>query len=208
VCRPDRGLRGPLSRRHRRQRCDPEVVTISRPAKASTRNAGRPPAQAQHTAQAFQNGPGEDAERSRYRRRPGPSRSRRLRCWHVANSRRNQQARATAFPSMFAVRNLPAPRRRHERRCPAAPKCSLSAQPTREVFAPYGEIVEPLRTDGQGAETGCDPETFPVRCSNLGWQGWWPSLNFCGRRKAAQSLPPRSSPADRQQAVLQRFVRL
>jgi ureidoglycolate hydrolase len=30
---------------------------------------------------------------------------------------------------------------------------------TAETFAPYGEVVAPLRTGGQGAETGYDPET-------------------------------------------------
>src|SRR5205814_5454596 len=30
---------------------------------------------------------------------------------------------------------------------------------TPEAFAPYGQIVAPLRTGGQGAETGYDPET-------------------------------------------------
>jgi len=30
-----------------------------------------------------------------------------------------------------------------------------------EAFAPYGQIVAPLRTGGQGAETGHDPETSP-----------------------------------------------
>src|SRR5262249_19503195 len=30
---------------------------------------------------------------------------------------------------------------------------------TPEAFAPYGQIVTPLRTGGQGAETGCDTET-------------------------------------------------
>ena len=30
---------------------------------------------------------------------------------------------------------------------------------TAEAFAPYGQIIAPLRTGGQGAETGYDPET-------------------------------------------------
>ena len=30
---------------------------------------------------------------------------------------------------------------------------------TPEAFAPYGQVVAPLRTGGQGAETGYDPET-------------------------------------------------
>src|SRR3989440_11831299 len=30
---------------------------------------------------------------------------------------------------------------------------------TPEAFAPYGQIVRPLKTGGQGAETGYDPET-------------------------------------------------
>src|SRR5947207_12870298 len=30
---------------------------------------------------------------------------------------------------------------------------------TPEAFAPYGQIVMPLKTGGQGAETGYDPET-------------------------------------------------
>jgi len=30
---------------------------------------------------------------------------------------------------------------------------------TAEAFAPYGQVIEPLRTGGQGAETGYDPET-------------------------------------------------
>src|SRR5919108_1551905 len=29
---------------------------------------------------------------------------------------------------------------------------------TAEAFAPYGQIIAPLRTGGQGAETGYDPE--------------------------------------------------
>src|SRR3977135_442268 len=29
---------------------------------------------------------------------------------------------------------------------------------TAETFAPYGQIIVPLRTGGQGAETGYDPE--------------------------------------------------
>ena len=32
---------------------------------------------------------------------------------------------------------------------------------TAEAFAPYGQIVAPLRTGGQGAETKYDPETSP-----------------------------------------------
>ena len=32
---------------------------------------------------------------------------------------------------------------------------------TSEAFAPYGQIVAPLRTGGQGAETQYDPETSP-----------------------------------------------
>jgi ureidoglycolate lyase len=30
---------------------------------------------------------------------------------------------------------------------------------TAEAFAPYGQVIAPLRTGGQGAETGYDPET-------------------------------------------------
>src|SRR5258705_12831812 len=29
---------------------------------------------------------------------------------------------------------------------------------TAEAFAPYGQVIAPLRTGGQGAETGYDPE--------------------------------------------------
>src|SRR5260370_16089785 len=29
---------------------------------------------------------------------------------------------------------------------------------TAETFAPYGQVIAPLRTGGQGAETGYDPE--------------------------------------------------
>ena len=29
---------------------------------------------------------------------------------------------------------------------------------TAEAFAPYGQVIAPLRTGGQGAETGDDPE--------------------------------------------------
>jgi hypothetical protein len=32
---------------------------------------------------------------------------------------------------------------------------------TAETFAPYGQIIAPLRTGGQGAETRYDPETSP-----------------------------------------------
>ena len=32
---------------------------------------------------------------------------------------------------------------------------------TPEAFAPYGQIITPLHTGGQGAETGYDPETSP-----------------------------------------------
>ncbi|MGE5270259.1 MAG: ureidoglycolate lyase [Thiohalocapsa sp.] len=32
---------------------------------------------------------------------------------------------------------------------------------TPEAFAPYGQLILPLRTGGQGAETGYDPETSP-----------------------------------------------
>ena len=32
---------------------------------------------------------------------------------------------------------------------------------TPEAFAPYGQIVTPLKTGGQGAETGYDPENSP-----------------------------------------------
>ena len=31
---------------------------------------------------------------------------------------------------------------------------------TPEAFAPYGQVIAPLRTGGQGAESGYDPETF------------------------------------------------
>ena len=30
---------------------------------------------------------------------------------------------------------------------------------TAEAFAPYGQVIKPLRTGGQGAETRYDPET-------------------------------------------------
>jgi hypothetical protein len=30
---------------------------------------------------------------------------------------------------------------------------------TAEAFAPYGQVIAPLQTGGQGAETGYDPET-------------------------------------------------
>jgi ureidoglycolate hydrolase len=41
----------------------------------------------------------------------------------------------------------------------ALPQHLLTVNPlTPEAFAPYGEVVEPLRTGGQGAETGYDPE--------------------------------------------------
>ena len=30
---------------------------------------------------------------------------------------------------------------------------------TAEAFAPYGQVIAPLRAGGQGAETGYDPET-------------------------------------------------
>ena len=32
---------------------------------------------------------------------------------------------------------------------------------TAEAFAPYGQVIAPLRTGGQGAETSHDPETSP-----------------------------------------------
>ena len=32
---------------------------------------------------------------------------------------------------------------------------------TAEAFAPYGQVIAPLRTGGQGAETRYDPETSP-----------------------------------------------
>jgi hypothetical protein len=32
---------------------------------------------------------------------------------------------------------------------------------TAEAFAPYGQVIAPLRTGGQGAETSYDPETSP-----------------------------------------------
>jgi ureidoglycolate hydrolase len=32
---------------------------------------------------------------------------------------------------------------------------------TPEAFAPYGQVITPLRTGGQGAETAYDPETSP-----------------------------------------------
>src|SRR4051812_49933679 len=32
---------------------------------------------------------------------------------------------------------------------------------TAEAFAPYGQLIAPLRTGGQGAETKYDPETSP-----------------------------------------------
>jgi len=34
-------------------------------------------------------------------------------------------------------------------------------QLTPDAFAPYGQIIAPLRTGGQGAETGYNPETSP-----------------------------------------------
>src|SRR4051812_49887611 len=33
---------------------------------------------------------------------------------------------------------------------------------TEEAFAPYGQVIAPLRTGGQGAETSYDPETSPT----------------------------------------------
>ena len=36
---------------------------------------------------------------------------------------------------------------------------------TAEAFAPYGQVVAPLRTGGQGAETGYDPELQRARRS-------------------------------------------
>jgi ureidoglycolate hydrolase len=33
---------------------------------------------------------------------------------------------------------------------------------TDEAFAPYGQVIAPLRTGGQGAETTADPETSPT----------------------------------------------
>jgi ureidoglycolate hydrolase len=33
---------------------------------------------------------------------------------------------------------------------------------TAEAFAPYGEVITPLHTGGQGAESGYDPETSPT----------------------------------------------
>jgi hypothetical protein len=32
---------------------------------------------------------------------------------------------------------------------------------TPEAFAPYGQVVAPLRTGGQGSESAHDPETSP-----------------------------------------------
>ena len=32
---------------------------------------------------------------------------------------------------------------------------------TAEAFAPYGQVIAPLRSGGQGTETGYDPETSP-----------------------------------------------
>jgi hypothetical protein len=32
---------------------------------------------------------------------------------------------------------------------------------TPEAFAPYGQVIAPLRTGGQGSESGHDPETSP-----------------------------------------------
>jgi hypothetical protein len=32
---------------------------------------------------------------------------------------------------------------------------------TEEAFAPYSQVITPLRTGGQGAETSYDPETSP-----------------------------------------------
>src|SRR5260370_40599880 len=32
---------------------------------------------------------------------------------------------------------------------------------TPEAFTPYGQVIAPLRTGGQGAETGYDPEVSP-----------------------------------------------
>jgi len=37
---------------------------------------------------------------------------------------------------------------------------------TAEAFAPYGQVIAPLRTGGQGAETGYDPETSASRQSS------------------------------------------
>src|SRR3981081_4960664 len=34
-----------------------------------------------------------------------------------------------------------------------------SRELTAEALAPYGQVIAPLRTGGQGAETGYDPET-------------------------------------------------
>lgn len=40
------------------------------------------------------------------------------------------------------------------------PQHLLEVRPlTPEAFAPYGEVIAPLKTGGQGAETGYDPET-------------------------------------------------
>ena len=42
----------------------------------------------------------------------------------------------------------------------ALPLLMLEVRPlTPEAFAPYGQVVAPLRTGGQGSETGYDPET-------------------------------------------------
>src|SRR4051812_36901707 len=46
---------------------------------------------------------------------------------------------------------------------------------TPESFAPYGQIITPLRTGGQGAETRYDPETSP-REANLVLQNGVPRL--------------------------------
>ena len=42
---------------------------------------------------------------------------------------------------------------------------------TAEAFAPYGQIIAPLRTGGQGAETAYDPETSPTE-AKLVLQQW------------------------------------
>src|SRR6266581_635600 len=36
---------------------------------------------------------------------------------------------------------------------------------TPEAFAPYGQVIAPLRTGGQGAESHHDPETSPTEAS-------------------------------------------
>src|SRR6516165_5266701 len=81
---------------------------------------------------------------------------------------------------------------------------------TAEAFAPYGQVVAPLRTGGQGAETGYDPETSAHEAKLVLGNGeprlWIMHLPHAGRpvdKTARRNLARRAAFRPRRVPVLQ-----